>query len=53
MTKFGDKTIIETDLEVKKNIDKIARLIIDEAQKIHPRDKYDIICTSQEKCLQL
>jgi len=41
--RFRDKTTTGTDLEVKKNIDKIVRLIIAEAQKISPKDKYDAI----------
>ena len=43
MMRFSDKTTTGTDLEVKRNIDKIVRLIIAEAQKISPKDKCDAV----------
>lgn len=43
MMKFSDKTTTGSDLDIKKNIDKIVRLIAGEAQKVSPKDKYDVV----------
>lgn len=41
--RFSDKMTTGSDLDVKKNIDKIVRLIAHEVQKISPKDKYDVV----------
>ncbi len=43
MMRFEDITTTGTDLEVKKNIDNIVRLIAAAARKISPKDEHDII----------
>jgi hypothetical protein len=58
MMKMKEMVTIRTDFDVKKNIDDIVRLIIEEAQKISPKDKADVVAeilkrTSLYAALQL
>lgn len=41
--KFSDKTTTGNDSDVKKNLDRILRLIVDEAQKVFPNDGNDVV----------